>query len=245
VTLSLGESERLPFSASARAEGLDIEDFARAAGLGRHLLSGRLHGSAAIAGELLPGLPPLAAARGWLAAHGRDGRIHEEIPPLLAVVMASGRLDPFRSDRTLAYDAIDLVGRVDGGRLHSEAAILVGPTVRMVADGSLGAVEPHDMEAVLGVFFFPGLDSLIDRVPLLNRVILGANGNLVGAYYALTGAWDHPGARLIPVKSLAAGPASFVLEDIPSFVWGGIKRIQAVLAPGAHTPTASVGSVDS
>lgn len=245
VELSLDDPEHLPFRASARAEGIDIGSFALAAGLDRHLLSGHLHGSAAVAGELLPGLPPLAAATGWIAAHGRDGRVHQEIPPLLAVVMASGRLNPFRSDRTLPYEAIDLVARVEGGRVRSEVANLFGPTVRMVADGSLGAVEPHDLEAVLGVFFFPGLDSLIEHVPLLNRVILGANGNLVGAYYALTGAWDGPDARIIPIKSLAAGPASFVLEDIPSFVWGGIKRIQAVLSPAPTTTTARTGRVDS
>ena len=82
------------------------------------------------------------------------------------------------------------------------------------------------------MFFFPGLDSLIDRVPILNRVILGRNGNLVGAYFALTGQWGEPEASLIPIQIDRDGPGrASSPRGLPGFVLGGIKRIQSVILP--------------
>ncbi len=100
----------------------------------------------------------------------------------------------------------------------------------MGASGTLSVEAPHEIQGVAGIFFFPTLDRVIDRLPLVNRVLLGSNGNLVGAYFALQGKVESPTARIIPVKSLGAmGPASFILEGLPDFVRGGIQRIQEVM----------------
>jgi hypothetical protein len=99
-------------------------------------------------------------------------------------------------------------------------------------------VEPYRLEGVVGLFFFPGLDSLIDRVPILNRVILGRNDNLVGAYFEITGEWGDPKASLIPIQTIATGPTGFLTEGIPGFVLGGIKRIQSVILPSEEPPPA-------
>jgi hypothetical protein len=113
----------------------------------------------------------------------------------------------------------------------------------MVATGEMAITEPFELEAVMGVFLFPTLDSVIGRVPLLNRVLLGPDENLVNAYFALTGPWREPDARLVPMKSLASGPASFVFEGLPAFVRGGIRRIQAVLPDTAGSPESEAGGV--
>jgi len=77
-------------------------------------------------------------------------------------------------------------------------------------------------------------------------VILGKNNNLVGAYFSLTGRWSQPEAGLIPIRSIATGPAGFLTEGLPGFVMGGIKRIQSVLLPseGAALPP-DAGRADS
>jgi hypothetical protein len=136
------------------------------------------------------------------------------------------------------------VARVEAGQLVFDSLQLHAPTLRMGATGSGGVVEPYALEGVVGLFFFPGLDSLLDRVPILNRVILGRNGNLVGAYFSLTGHWGEPEASLIPIQSLATGPAGFLTEGLPGFVMGGIKRIQSVLLPSEDAAPADV-RVDS
>ena len=104
------------------------------------------------------------------------------------------------------------------------------------ASGAGAVVDPYAVEGVIGLFFFPGLDSMIDRVPILNRVILGRNNNLVGAYFSITGRWGQPEARLIPIQTLATGPTGFLTEGLPSFVMGGIRRIQSVLQPSEDAP---------
>ena len=72
------------------------------------------------------------------------------------------------------------MARVRKGKLVFESLQLHAPTLRMGATGKGGVVDPYALEGVVGLFFFPGLDSLIDRVPIFNRVILGKNGNFVG-----------------------------------------------------------------
>jgi hypothetical protein len=73
-------------------------------------------------------------------------------------------------------------------------------------------------------------------VPLLNRVLLGEDKNLINAYFALSGPFGEPQARLIPVKTLSSGPASFMLEGFPAFVRGGLSRLRAMLPGASEAP---------
>ncbi len=158
------------------------------------------------------------------------GRSNKELPVFVAIAVASDRFDPFRYRDEIPYTAIDLVGRFGAGQLHSEYLSLDAPSLGMLVSGQVGLVPPNDVEAVLGLFFFPTLDSLINRVPVLNRVILGRDENLMGAYFAMTGNWKKPKAQLIPVKSFAEGPAHFMLEG-PDFIWSGLRRLESLLNP--------------
>jgi hypothetical protein len=231
VGIDLGRADTLPFSAEAQFAGVDLAQLWRAADFERGALGGSLYGAGAIAGELQPGLNPLGDARGLLALHARSGQIQRKIPLMLAIAIASDQFNPFGDREELPYDAIDAVARVKKGKLVFDNVQVHAPTLRMGATGKGGVVEPYALEGVLGLFFFPGLDSLIDRVPILNRVILGRNNNLVGAYFSITGAWGEPEASLIPIQTLATGPTGFLTEGIPGFVLGGIRRIQSVVLP--------------
>jgi hypothetical protein len=77
---------------------------------------------------------------------------------------------------------------------------------------------------------------------VLNRVILGRDKNLVGAYFAMTGTWSEPKANLIPVKSFAEGPVHFMIEG-PSFVWNGLRRLESLLS-GARSAPAKPAEVE-
>ncbi len=231
VGIDLGVPDALPFSAEAQFAGIDLLQLWEAADLEQGALGGTLYGGGAINGQLRPGLNPLGDATGLLALHARDGQINRKIPIMLALALASDRFNPFGAREQLPYDAIDAVARVKKGKLVFDNLQLHAATVRMGATGKGGVVEPYALKGVIGMFFFPGLDSLIDRVPILNRVILGRNGNFVGAYFAITGGWGEPEASLIPIQSFATGPAGFLTEGLPGFVLGGIKRIQSVIVP--------------
>jgi hypothetical protein len=231
LELDLGATEAVAFRAEAQFTGVDLHQLWRAADFERGALGGTLFGAGAVEGQLRPGLNPLGDARGLLALHARSGAIHRRVPLMVAIALASQQFNPFGDREELPYDAIDAVARVENGKLVFDNVQLHAPTLRMGATGSGGVIDPYQLEVVVGMFFFPGLDSLIDRVPILNRVILGRNGNLVGAYFAVTGAWGEPEASLIPIQTIATGPAGFLTEGIPGFVLGGIKRIQSVILP--------------
>ena len=244
--LDLGVADALPFFAQAQFAGVDLLALWKAADFERGTVAGTLYGGGAISGQLRPGLNPLGDAKGLVAMHAREGTVNERIPVMLAIALASDQFNPFGARDELPYDAIDAVARVKNGKLVFDSFQLHAPTLRMGATGKGGVVDPYALEGVVGLFFFPGLDSLIDRVPIFNRVILGKNNNLVGAYFSLTGRWDEPEASLIPIQSIATGPAGFLTEGLPVFVMGGIKRLQSVLLPseGAALP-ANPGRADS
>lgn len=245
-TLNLGSEAPVPFDAGIQLEALPIQHLWKAATLGDASLTGALHGAIAVQGSLVNGLPPLANAHGVVTLQARDGLLHRRLPVLLAITIASDRWNPFGERDRLRYQAIDLVARVEAGHLVSETLTIDAPTFRVGAAGRLEVENPHQLEAVAGIFFFPALDRIIDRLPLVNRVLLGSNRNLVGAYFALEGAVKKPKARIVPVKSITEmGPANFVIDGLPEFVWGGIRRIQSVLLPRADAPQPKQERADS
>ena len=245
VGVDLGVPDTLPFSAEAQFAGVDLLDLWQAAGFDQGALGGTLYGGGAISGQLRPGLNPLGDAKGLLALYARNGKIHRKIPLMVAIALASDRFNPFSDREELPYTAIDAVARVKKGKLVFDNVQLHSDTLRMGATGKGGVIEPYALQGVVGLFFFPGLDSLIDKVPILNRVILGHNGNFVGAYFSITGQWGAPEASLIPIQTFATGPAGFLTEGIPGFVIGGIKRIQSVILPSEEPAPAPSDKADS
>jgi hypothetical protein len=245
IGIDLGAADTVPFRAEAQFAAVDLHQLWRAADFERGALGGTLLGAGAIEGQLRPGLNPLGDARGLLALHARSGRIHRKIPIMVAIALASQQFNPFVDREELPYDAIDAVARVKKGKLVFDNVQLHAPTLRMGATGKGGVIDPYQLEGVVGMFFFPGLDSLIDRVPILNRVILGRNGNLVGAYFAVTGPWGEPQASLIPIQTIATGPTGFITEGIPGFVLGGIRRLQSVILPNEEAAVPEDDTADS
>jgi hypothetical protein len=237
LEVPLDKSEELPFRFEAQIQKMELVDLRASAGLEEDFLSGRLVGAGVISGRLHEGRPLLSDAEGVLTLHAREGRIHRKLPLFVAIAVASDRFDPFRAGEKLPYTAIDFTGRLEDGQLHSEFLSLDSTSLGVVASGRVGALAPYEVEAVVGLFFFPTLDSLINRVPVLNRVILGHDENLVGAYFAMTGPWKEQKAQLIPVKSFAEAPAHFMLEG-PSFVWSGLRRLESLLNPSSGVPAA-------
>jgi hypothetical protein len=238
--LVLGDPERVTYRLALAGDELDATELALAAQLREaRQIRGRGRVEAEFTGPLIEGQGMLAHADGSLEIRAREGAIERGMPVLLALLVADEPLSPLSDLDALPYDTLEVDARLVDGTFESEHAELAGPKVRMIGTGRLGAEGDHPLQAVLGVLFFPRVDSIIERLPVLNRMILGENGNLVGAYYALEGPWAEPEARLIPVKSIVAtGPTSFVLEDIPGFLWSGLKRIHSILLPQGGRPPA-------
>jgi len=84
---------------------------------------------------------------------------------------------------------------------------------------------------------------VVGLVPVLSTILQGKEQGMFGAFFAVTGPWSNPRASLIPTRSFASGPASFVLDSVPGFVRSGLHAIQSVVPGlGATVPPATAGT---
>lgn len=243
MALELDEPRPPRYRAALSLAGADLLHLWTAAGRERGLLSGSLHGALTLQSRLVLGQSVLHGADGTVSLQARSGRIHRRLPLLLAI--AGHRFNPFGDRERLPYRAVDLVGLLRDGDLRVHVLSLSAPNLRAAVQGHAQLSAPWQIEGVMGLFFFPLLDNLIDLIPLLNRVILGKNGNLVGAYFALDGTLPAPRARLVPGRSLMEGPAGSVLLSVPNFVFDGIRGIQSIVQPRSRSDESRANGKDA
>jgi hypothetical protein len=181
--------------------------------------------------QLAPGQPLLESLEGPISGHARNGEFRHRVPWALAIAAASETFNPFGSRETLPYDAIDAELRLARGRLDIQSFALKGPTLRLVATGSVETLGPGvPIEVVMGVFLFRGVDVALGKIPILGSLFLGSDESLVPAYFSLTGPYADPRARLVPIKTLVGGPAGIVVEGVPNFVMSGLQRLGQLFA---------------
>ena len=136
VEIALGSEDELPFRLELQVRKMDLVDLTASAGREGELLSGRLLGAGVVTGRLHEGRPLLTDAEGLLSLHAREGKIHQELPPFVAIAVASDRFDPFRS-----RDEIPLHGDRPGGSARGRPAPLGVPLPRcaVARNGGLGS----------------------------------------------------------------------------------------------------------
>jgi hypothetical protein len=237
VDLDLSKPDAVPFRARVELAGGSLSDLMYDVKLDGAAARGTTEADADLTGELRIGVPLLAGLQGTADLRLRDGEINKRMNVLFSIAQASDTLNPFRSRETIPFEKIDAPLALAGGIARTEAFSLQGPALRMVGTGQVDLVRPPNAtEAVIGIFYFRALDRVIGIVPLLNRMLLGPDDNLVSTYFAVSGPWADPAASLIPTKSIASGPASFVLEGLPAFVRGGISTLERMFtrAPPAE-----------
>jgi len=242
IALDLTRSDAVRFHADAQISRGEFGDLLRAmTDTTEPSVTGGFVGAISLRGALRPGHPTIGAADGGFSLHLRDGLIRRRFPLLLAVAMASETLNPFREQGTIRFGAMDAVGTLADGTWVVDTLQIDGPALRVLAQGRVGAVAPNAVEGVMGLFFFRTLDRAIGLVPLVSGWLLGGDRNLLGAYVALSGPWSGVSAHILPVKSLATGPASVVLEGVPTALQGGVRAIERMLQAVSSPPPGADG----
>jgi hypothetical protein len=161
-----------------------------------------------------------------------------------AIALASAMFNPFAQRETVRYDRIDTLLEFEQGRLQADSFKMEGPDVRAFASGSVDVGrEPHPVDAEVVLFLFRPIDIVLEKIPLLNLLLLGSNENLVAAHFELEGPWSDPKARLIPLRSLATGPASLIFDTLPKLLLRGLQELDLLFslereAKRAAPPTA-------
>jgi hypothetical protein len=233
VDLGLERRDHVPAAGRLRVEGGSLPDLLADLSLDGDAMTGTVHLSGDVSAKLIPRQNILRELTGPVTAKLRDGEINQRMNLLLAIAAASDTFNPFRSRKVLPYEEIDGELTLERGFVRAEAVSLVGPAVRLVANGRVDVVDrPYPVEAVVGVFFFKTLDTVISKVPLVNRLLLGKDDNLVAAWFALSGPWLDPEARVLPQTLLTSGPMGIVTEGVPGFVRSGVETLARLLGGG-------------
>ena len=217
------------FEVALQAPALDLADFWQAIGDGEGLSTGTVHGAFGMKGRLAAGESLFAGANGAVSLHVRDGKLRQHMPLLLAIASASDKYNPVRDSSSIPFDAIDAVAKLVDGVFDFTNMTLAGPALRVAGTGTIQGTEPNRIDLVLGLFFLPRVDDMIDKLPLIRTIVLGRNRNLVGAYFVIDGVLGEPHAHLTPVKSLAEGLPGTLLRSVPGLLLDGGKRIQSLL----------------
>ena len=174
---------------------------------------------------------------GQLTVAATSGDLRRGVPPVIAVALASDALNPFASRERVRFDRLDTIFDFTGGMLRTDSLLFDGPDLRIFASGKIDLVRaPHEIDAEVAVFLFRVIDRAIEKIPLLNTLLLGDDDSFQAAYYQLSGPWDEPDTKLIPMRSLASGPASLILERVPQFLRRGLEALGSALRGQPRPP---------
>jgi hypothetical protein len=229
ASLDLGRHGTVPYRASFVVKDGDVPALAAQLGLDPEAATGRIDLAGSFEGSLTPGAPASQGLSGLLSGRARDGEIRRALPAVMAIALASRSLNPFSGREQIRYEHASSVLEFSDGDMHTESFTLDGPDLRVFASGDVALASPeHEVDAHVVLFLFRQLDGVIDKIPVLNLLLLGTNQNLLAAYFDLTGPWADPQATLVPLRSLATGPASLVLEGVPFLVRKSLEAIGAI-----------------
>src|SRR5262245_46273595 len=236
ASLDFAHEGRVPYRASFQVEKAEVPGVADVVDLPTNFATGKIDLAGSFEGVIAPDVPGSSGLTGLLSVRARDGVIRRVLPAVVAIALASKSVNPFTGREQIRYDRADTVIEFADGRMHTEALSIDGPDLRIFASGDLAIAEPeHPVKAHVVLFLFRQIDNVIGKIPVLS-LVLGPNENLLAAYYNLTGPWADPKATLVPLRSLATGPASLVMEGVPFWVRRGLQAIGAIDADAVGAP---------
>ena len=235
--LDLSNVDHVPASVEFEIRDGDLAQLGAGFGLPPDLATGTLQAGGALAASLRAETSLAQELSGTLDLEASDGTIQQAIPAVVALALASASVNPFASRETARFDRLATQLEIASGQLRTRSLTLDGPDVRAFASGSIDiGDEPHPLDVEVVLYLFRPVDFVIDKIPLLNVLLLGPNDNLIAAHFNLTGPWDDPDATLVPHKSLTSGPGSVVFETVPALVLRGLRAIGS-LVTGEEGPS--------
>jgi hypothetical protein len=241
ASFDLPSETAVPFELDFEIEEGDVQALGQVVGLPEKLATGRLVSQGSLRGELGPD-PVAASLSGSVEFEARDGTLSRSVPAVMAVAMASEMVNPFARRETVRYDRISARLELENGRLGTDELALEGPDVRALASGGADLADPeHPLDVEVVLFLFRPMDLVLEKIPVVNYLLLGDDQNLVAAHFDLTGPWNDPRSQMIPHRSFTSGAGSLVFERLPSLVRRGLDALDSLFSSGgAADPEPSV-----
>jgi hypothetical protein len=240
--IDLSRSDAAPFQLSFEIFDGDLPTLGAAVRLPAEIASGRVDVAGSLEGSFDPAAPLAAGLAGLIEVDAREGTLRKEVPAVMALALASEVLSPIGRRERVRYDRIRTLLELDRGRLSTESLSLDGPDARAFASGRVALGKPpHAIEAQVVLFLFRPMDRVLDKIPIVNFLLLGPNRNLLAAHYELAGSWEDPNVRLVPLETLASGPGTLVFERLPSIVERGLEALGGIFGRTGPEPAPAPG----
>ena len=252
MMLDVGSADVVPFEVDFSATGAKVEALAEQLGQPKELGSGLVDIGGSFRGSLRPGVPLMQDFTGLLEIAAMDGVVRRAIPAVVALALASQAYNPFIRRDEVRYERAETTLEFQDGVMSTTGFSLDGPDLRVFASGTLDVLRPPNVvDAQVALFLFRQIDKMIEKIPIVNMLLLGTNDNLIGAHFKLTGPWEGPDVTTVPFSALASGPASIVeqgptsmvLQTLPMFMMKGVEAIESMLRLG--NPTAAEPSPEA
>lgn len=232
--LQFSLDEAVPrFRGQFTAAELSAEVLGKAFGGNAELIEGETRGTLEIRGTLEAGRELVDGMRGHLDLHVRSGSLRARLPLLLALGTASPTSNPFRDRDRLHFDELDLVGALASGKLTVEHFELVSPALRAVSTGDVELADPYPLDLEFALFFLPRASSLVQKVPVVGKLLLGKSGDLAGAVFAIDGTLGDPKVSLVPGRTFSENLPGALLRGIPEQLLESARRIGFLGGSGA------------
>jgi hypothetical protein len=246
IKLDVSSPGSVPFEFDFEATDARTEALVAQLGQPEEFGSGSIDIAGSLRGSLDPDRPLLDDFGGLIDIVAVDGSVHRSIPAVLAVALASKSFNPFAGRDEVRYERCETVLEFDDGNMSTGAFSLDGRDLRAFASGTIDlARPPHPVDAQVALFLFRQIDRVLEKIPIVNFLLLGTNDNLVGAHFLLSGPWDDPKVTTVPLKALASGPASIleqgptsvVLQSLPMFMMKGLQAIGSMFDSDTRAKT--------
>ena len=234
--LHLSEIGVVPFQLNFALKSGDAAAVARLFGLPPNHINGRVDLVGNFDGTLVPATSIYATLRGDMFVSATNGLIRKKAPPVAAISRASKALEDFDPSEVLEYQNFEAKLEFDRGTLSTEAFSLNGPELGVLASGKIELMSKGKViDGKVALFLFPKLDRVIGKIPILSRLLLGTDANLVAAYFQVKGPWANPEVKPILLPG-SAGSTSVVLQSVPLFVKRGFKALGSLVLPEPAEP---------
>lgn len=226
--LDLSLADKAPFDLEFDVSAFDPKPLCTTFSLPPESVSGRGDAKVHVSGALRPG--------GDFATEGslttklmlRDGTV-ARLPALVAIA----RLPSLRGvtglvGQPLPYKTVELDLALANGKLGFSDGKLLGPELRILANGEIDFATPQrQSDFVIALLFLQTLDRMLDQVPIVRNVILGDDQNLIAVYLRLQGPRDD-----LSVTPLPPATVSSIVGFTSSAVMSGVRRLGRLFQPG-------------
>jgi uncharacterized protein involved in outer membrane biogenesis len=194
------------YEANLFADRISLEKLQRMMDIGNGELTGRLSlsGDLSATGHSIKDIQRTAA--GTLQLRAEKGVLKKfsvlsKIFSLLNVAQLAKMQLPDMARDGMPYDAITAHTLLQNGVFSSNDFFIAGNAMEISGAGQVDYLQ-KEIEGIAGIHPLQTLDRLAGKMPVVGWLLLDKQGKILTIYVKISGPWQNPGVKPMPVKSI-------------------------------------------